>query len=33
MAHCFAKIGSEIVKDGRRNATAGSESANGGTKI
>ncbi|NNN79080.1 hypothetical protein FKN16_07410 [Vibrio sp. 11-4(1)] len=25
MAHCFAKIGSETVKDGRGNATVGSE--------
>ncbi|AXN08208.1 hypothetical protein DEB41_12120 [Vibrio anguillarum] len=33
MAHCFAKIGSETVKDGRGNATVGSECANGGTKI
>ncbi|TXY45942.1 hypothetical protein FXE78_12770 [Vibrio mimicus] len=33
MAHYFAKIGSETVKDGRGNATTGSECANVGTKI
>ncbi|EGQ8293396.1 hypothetical protein E2J97_09600 [Vibrio cholerae] len=33
MAHFFAKIGNETASNGRGNATAGSECANGGTKI